>query len=98
MGSEIVQAEIYKSSWFGLLMFLLALNLLDLCNLSLSLAQDLRKVGFALTHFGLVLIIAGSAAVIHLGLEGLLTLHVGAPAESQLRIGGRFAGGYVTNR
>ena len=87
VGSEIVQAEIYKSSWFGLLMFLLAVNLV-VSAISRYPWRGLRKVGFALTHFGLVLIIAGSAAVIHWGVEGLLTLHIGTSAESQLRIAG----------
>ncbi|MGD1920656.1 MAG: cytochrome c biogenesis protein ResB [Pleurocapsa sp.] len=47
-----------------------------------------RKVGFALTHFGLIVIIAGSAAVIHLGMEGMLLIRTDSGAADRLRIQG----------
>ena len=73
VGSAIVQQTIYKSPWFGLLMFLLAVNL-GVSAASRYPWRGTRKIGFALTHIGLIVIIAGSAAVIHLGTEGLITL------------------------
>ena len=62
VGSATVQREIYKSVWFGALMFLLAVNL-GISTLSRYPWKGPRKLGFALTHWGLVVIIAGSAAV-----------------------------------
>ncbi len=87
VGSTTVQHEIYKSSWFGALMFLLALNL-GISALSRYPWRGARKVGFALTHFGLIAIIAGSAAVIHLGVEGMLPLRVASGANNQIRVEG----------
>ncbi|MEO0686688.1 MAG: cytochrome C biogenesis protein, partial [Cyanobacteria bacterium J06649_11] len=71
VGSSVVQQEIYKSSWFGGLMFLLAVNL-SVSTLLRYPWRGARKVGFAIAHWGLVVIIAGSAAVIHLSVEGML--------------------------
>lgn len=79
VGSATVQHLIYKSPWFGALMFLLALNL-GVSALSRYPWKGARKVGFALTHFGLIVLIAGSAAVIHLSVEGLLLVRTDSPA------------------
>ena len=87
VGSTTVQQEVYKSPWFGALMFMLALNL---CVSALSRYpwRGARKIGFALTHFGLVVIIAGSAAVIHLGMEGMLLVRTDGDAGDRLRVQG----------
>ena len=87
VGSTLAQQQIYKSVWFGALMFLLALNL------TISLLRrypwrGARKVGFALTHAGLVVLFAGSAAVIHLGVEGMLPLRENGPAGDRIRLPG----------
>jgi hypothetical protein len=87
VGSAVVSRMIYKSSWFGALMFLLALNL-SVSALSRYPWRGARKIGFALTHFGLIVIIAGAAAVIHLGVEGMLPLRTDLPANSQIRVEG----------
>ena len=87
VGSTTVQQEIYKSSWFGLLMFLLAVNL-GISALSRYPWRGARKIGFALTHFGLIVIIAGSAAVIHLGMEGMLLVRTDSVANNQIRVEG----------
>lgn len=87
VGSAVVQKEIYKSPWFGGLMFLLALNL-GLSTLSRYPWRGARKIGFAITHWGLVVIIAGSAAVIHLSVEGMLLAHSDGGAVSTLRVEG----------
>lgn len=87
VGSTTVQQEIYKSSWFGALMFILALNL-GMSAMSRYPWRGARKVGFALTHFGLIVIIAGSAAVIHLGIEGMLLVRTDSDAGNRLRIQG----------
>ena len=87
VGSDIVQREIYKSGWFGLLMLLLAVNL-SVSAISRFPWRGPRKIGFALTHFGLVLLIAGSAAVIHLGVEGMLLLRTDLGASRMLRLPG----------
>ena len=87
VGSTTVQQEIYKSHWFGALMFMLALNL-SVSALSRYPWRGARKIGFALTHFGLVVIIAGSAAVIHLGMEGMLLVRTDGDAGDRLRVQG----------
>ena len=87
VGSTTVQQEIYKSPWFGALMFMLALNL-SVSALSRYPWRGGRKIGFALTHFGLVVIIAGSAAVIHLGMEGMLLVRTDGDAGDRLRMQG----------
>ena len=87
VGSTTVQQEVYKSPWFGALMFMLALNL-SISALSRYPWRGARKIGFALTHFGLVVIIAGSAAVIHLGVEGMLLVRTDGDAGDRLRVQG----------
>ncbi len=87
VGSTVVQQEIYKSPWFGALMFLLALNL-GVSTLSRYPWKGARKVGFAITHWGLVVIIAGSAAVIHLSVEGMMLARTDAGPVSTLRVDG----------
>ncbi|MEM9540475.1 MAG: cytochrome c biogenesis protein ResB [Cyanobacteria bacterium P01_E01_bin.42] len=87
VGSVTVQQEIYKSPWFGALMFLLAVNL-GVSALSRYPWRGARKIGFALTHLGLIAIIAGSAAVIHLGVEGMLPLRTDLGGNDRIRIQG----------
>ena len=87
VGSTTVQQEVYKSPWFGALMFLLAVNL-GLSALSRYPWQGARKIGFALTHLGLIVIIAGSAAVIHVGVEGMLLVRTDSGASDRLRVQG----------
>ncbi len=89
VGATIVQHDIYKSWWFGLLMFLLATNLC-VSTLSRYPWRGPRKVGFAITHFGLIVLIAGSAAVIHLSTEGMLLVRTDAAANNQIRVEGDF--------
>lgn len=87
VGSATVQREIYKSAWFGALMFLLAINL-GISTLSRFPWKGPRKLGFALTHWGLVIIIAGSAAVIHLSTEGMLLVRTDSGPGNQIRVEG----------
>ena len=87
VGTTTVQQEVYKSPWFGALMFMLALNL-GLSALSRYPWRGARKIGFAVTHFGLIVLIAGSAAVIHLGVEGMLLVRTDAGYNNSMRIEG----------
>ncbi len=87
VGSTVVQNAIYKSFWFGALMFLLAVNL-GVSAMSRYPWRGARKIGFALTHFGLIIIIAGAAAVIHLGVEGMLLVRTDSPANNTIRVEG----------
>ena len=87
VGSSVVQQTIYKSPWFGALMFLLAVNL-GISTLSRYPWKGARKIGFALTHWGLVVIIAGSAAVIHLSVEGMLLARTDGGPVNTLRVEG----------
>ncbi|MGB3615084.1 MAG: cytochrome c biogenesis protein ResB, partial [Elainellaceae cyanobacterium] len=87
VGSATVQREIYKSAWFGGLMFLLAINL-GISTMSRYPWRGPRKVGFAITHWGLIIIIAGSAAVIHLSTEGMLLVRTDSGPGGQIRVEG----------
>ena len=87
VGTTTVQQEVYKSPWFGALMFMLALNL-GLSALSRYPWRGARKIGFAVTHFGLIVLIAGSAAVIHLGVEGMLLVRTDAGFNDRMRVEG----------
>lgn len=87
VGSTVVQQEIYKSPWFGALMFALALNL-GISTLSRYPWKGARKIGFAITHWGLIVIIAGSAAVIHLSVEGMMLARTDTGPVSTLRVEG----------
>ena len=87
VGSSVVQQTIYKSPWFGALMFMLAMNL-GISTLMRYPWKGARKIGFALTHWGLIVIIAGSAAVIHLSVEGMLLARTDEGAVSRLRVEG----------
>lgn len=87
VGSTTVQQEIYKSPWFGALMFMLAVNL-GISAMSRYPWRGARKIGFALTHFGLIVIIAGSAGVIHLGMEGMLLVRTDGGLGDRLRVEG----------
>ena len=87
VGSTTVQQEVYKSPWFGALMFMLAVNL-GISAISRYPWRGGRKVGFALTHFGLIVIIAGSAAVIHLNMEGMLLVRTDSGGNDRLRMQG----------
>ncbi|MEM6451117.1 MAG: cytochrome c biogenesis protein ResB [Cyanobacteria bacterium P01_D01_bin.105] len=87
VGSAVVQQTIYKSPWFGALMFLLAANL-GVSTLSRYPWKGARKIGFAITHWGLIVIIAGSAAVIHLSVEGMLLARTDAGPVSTVRVEG----------
>ena len=68
-------------------MFLLAVNL-GISTLSRYPWRGPRKIGFALTHWGLVVIIAGSAAVIHLSTEGMLLVRTDSGPNNQIRVEG----------
>lgn len=87
VGSATVQREVYKSVWFGGLMLLLAINL-GISVLSRYPWRGARKVGFALTHLGLIVLIAGSAAVIHSGVEGMLLVRIDSGPASLMRLEG----------
>ncbi|NEO85298.1 MAG: cytochrome c biogenesis protein ResB [Spirulina sp. SIO3F2] len=89
VGSSTVQELIYKSPWFGGLMALLALNL-GVSAASRYPWRGPRKVGFALTHLGLIVLIAGAAAVIHVGVEGMLLVRTDSGPNDQIRVEGEF--------
>ena len=87
VGSAVVQRQIYKSAWFGALMFMLAVNL-GISTLTRYPWRGPRKIGFALTHIGLIVIIAGSAAVIHLSTGGMLLVRSDSGPYNQVRVEG----------
>ena len=87
VGSPTIQRLVYKSPWFGALMFLLAVNL-GISTISRYPWKGSRRIGFAITHWGLVVLIAGSAAVIHLSTEGMLLVRMDSGPNNQIRVEG----------
>lgn len=87
VGSATVQQQVYKSPWFGALMFMLAINL-GISAINRYPWRGARKIGFALTHLGLIVIIAGAAAVIHVGLEGMVLVRTDSGASDRIRVEG----------
>ena len=87
VGGPTIQRLVYKSPWFGMLMFLLAMNL-GISTVTRFPWKGARKIGFALTHLGLIVIIAGSAAVIHLNTEGMLLVRTDGAPRDEIRVEG----------
>lgn len=87
VGSAIVQTEVYKSVWFGGLMMLLVVNLGSSALLRYPWRGP-RKIGFALTHLGLIVLITGAAAVIHISVEGMLPIRMDDAPNNLIQLEG----------
>lgn len=66
------QMLFYQSSWFGVLLVLLALNILAATVIRWPFPP--RRIGFPITHLGILVILAGALITNRLGVEGQLRL------------------------
>ncbi len=71
-GTPAVQFLIYKSIWFGLLLFAIATNVL--CAALKKYPWKIHQVGFLVTHIGIILICVGSFVTFQWGIDGQLML------------------------
>jgi len=74
-GTKLAHADIYKSWWFTALLVLLCANLFAV---TLTRWPWQRKhLGFVVTHYGIITLLAGAMIGSHYGFEGNVTLHKG---------------------
>lgn len=82
-GTKAVQAFVYQSAWFSLLLAFLAINIL--CAATIRFPWKKRQTGFVITHTGLLVLIAGSYVHFQSGDEGLVGMQEGESRREMLR-------------
>lgn len=82
-GTNAVQEFVYQSAWFTLLLAMLAINIL--CAVLVRIPLKRRQTGFAITHVGLLVLIAGSYIHFQSGEEGLVGMLEGESRSEMLR-------------
>lgn len=74
---------VYRSWWFNAVLGLLALNVA-----SAALARwpwKKKRIGFVITHIGLIVLLGGCGAAFHYGTEGMMPLRVGEPPRRSVQ-------------
>ncbi|MCP3994708.1 MAG: cytochrome c biogenesis protein ResB [bacterium] len=84
-GLDVAQWYVYDAPWFIALACVLATNLLVATLLRLPWKR--RHIGFLLTHYGLLVLLAGSLLTYFNGVEGQLTFVEGKEADTILLAG-----------
>jgi len=74
-GTPAVQRVVYQTGWFAALLGLLAVNIT--VSMMLRYPWKTHQTGFVLAHIGVLLILAGSLASLHFGLDANLALYEG---------------------
>ena len=74
-GTPAVQRVVYQTGWFAALLGLLAVNIT--VSMMLRYPWKTHQTGFVLAHIGVLLILAGSLASLHFGLDAHLALYEG---------------------
>ena len=82
-GTKAVQAFVYKSAGFALLLGFLAVNIL--CAATIRFPWKKRQTGFVVTHAGLLVLIAGSYVHFKSGDEGMVGMLEGETRGEMLR-------------
>ncbi|HVE15218.1 MAG TPA: hypothetical protein VNB29_00715 [Chthoniobacterales bacterium] len=78
--SKIARAYIYKAPWFTVWLGVLCANLL--CVTITRWPWQRKHLGFVITHYGIITLLAGAVIGSRLGFEGNVTLHKGeAPLD-----------------
>jgi len=80
--TRIAQAYIYKSPWFFFGLVLLCINLFAVTLTRWPWQQ--KHVGFVITHYGIITLLAGAMIGLHTGFEGNVTLQKGAPPVNRV--------------
>ncbi len=82
--AQVAQAYVYKAPWF---LFWLAVLCINLIAVTLTRWPWQRKHwGFVITHYGIVILLAGAVVGQKFGFEAGVNLHVGAEPTRQLVI------------
>jgi hypothetical protein len=84
-GARIAQECVYRSWWFGLLLGLLAVNVL--CAALKKYPWKRHQTGFLITHGGLLVLVAGALLTSLFGFEGQMVLVDTPDPAIQARIG-----------
>lgn len=74
-GTEVAQGLIYKSFWFGLILFLLAVNLL--VNFIRRRMYTRQRIAVGLFHISFIIILAGAAITRFISFEGMMHIREG---------------------
>jgi hypothetical protein len=78
-GTAAAQRAVYRSAWFTGLLVLLAANVLF--SMLKRYPWNRHHAGFVLAHVGILFILQGSLASLHLGTDGTLALREGGAAR-----------------
>jgi hypothetical protein len=79
-GREYAQWHVYHSRWFSILLGLLALNIFAATVNRFPWGR--KRIGFLITHGGLLVLLAGSIQTFYFGVEGQLGFEEGQTANS----------------
>lgn len=74
-GTEVAQGMIYKSFWFGLVLFLLAINLL--VNFIRRRMYTRQRIPVGLFHLSFIIILLGAAITRFISFEGMMHIREG---------------------
>lgn len=80
--AKIAQAYIYKAPWFIVWLGVLCINLI-----AVTITRwpwERRHAGFIVTHYGIVILLAGAVVGLQTGFEGNVTLVKGAPPTTRV--------------
>src|SRR5665648_1287445 len=69
-GTQAAQGLIYKSFWFGLILFLLAVNLL--VNFVRHKMYTRKRIAFGLFHISFIIILIGAGITRFVSFEGMM--------------------------
>lgn len=81
-GRDYAQWYVYNSSWFIALLGLFALNII--AAMSIRYPWGGRRLGFLLTHIGILCLLAGSIVTFKYGIEGAITFKEGDTARQYI--------------
>ncbi len=80
--TKVAQAYIYKAPWFVFWLGVLCINLF--CVTLTRWPWQRQHAGFIITHYGIILLLAGAVVGMKLGFEGNVTLHTGQPPVGRI--------------
>lgn len=82
--THVAQAYVYKAPWFLFWLLVLCVNLF--CVTLTRWPWRRKHWGFVITHYGIIVLLAGGVVGQKFGFEASVTLHAGAEATRQLVI------------
>ncbi|RUL84986.1 cytochrome c biogenesis protein ResB [Tautonia sociabilis] len=82
-GNAALQKYFYQTSWFGLLLAMLGINIL--CAATIRFPWKKRQTGFVVTHAGLLVLLVGSWISFQTGDEGQVAMVEGETSSTLVR-------------